>query len=76
MGRPHAALGREQCERLKQEQQFLRQIMFVADQAVVGRTRIPGVSDLRAPETRRGDQVANGFVRPLAWECLFEHADE
>ena len=76
MGRPHAALGREQCERLKQEQQFLRQIMFVADQAVVGRTRIPGVSDLRAPETRRGDQVEDGFVRPLSWEYLFGSGDE
>ena len=34
---PHAADSRAHRERLKQEQQFARQIMFVADQAFVGR---------------------------------------
>jgi hypothetical protein len=50
--------------------------MFVADQAVVDRTEIPVVSDLRAPETRRSDQVKDGFVRPLSWEYLFGSGDE
>ena len=62
----HAALSREHLERLKQEQQFVRQIMFVADQAFADRTEIPSASDLRPPEGRRGDQAEDGFVRPLA----------
>jgi hypothetical protein len=76
MENPHAALSREHLERLKQEQQFARQIMFVADQAFADRTEIPAVSDLRAPEARHGDQAKNGFVRPLPWECLFQQAAE
>jgi hypothetical protein len=76
MENPHAALSREHLERLKQEQQFARQIMFVADQAFADRTEIPGVSDLRAPEARHSDQAKNGFVRPLPWDCLFQQAAE
>jgi hypothetical protein len=68
MENPHAALSREHLERLKQEQQFARQIMFVAE--------IPSVSDLRPPEARHGDQAKNGFVRPLPWEYLFRQAAE
>ena len=51
---PHAAHSRAHRERLKQEQQFARQIMFVADQAFAERTEIPSVSDLRPPEARHG----------------------
>ena len=70
------ATSREHRERLKQEQQFLRQIMFVAAQAFADRTEIPSVADLRRPEARHGDQVEDGFVRPLAWEYLFGQAAE
>jgi hypothetical protein len=61
---PHAAHSRARSERLKQEQQLARQIMFVADQAFAERTEIPSVSDLRPPEARHGDQAEDGpFVR-------------
>ena len=40
---PHATHSRAHRERLKQEQQFARQIMFVADQAFAERTEIPRV---------------------------------
>ena len=73
---PYAADSRAHRERLKQEQQFVRQIMFVADQAFVGRTEIPTVSDLRPPEARHGDQAEDGSVRPLPWEYLFREAAE
>ena len=73
---PHAADSRAHRERLKQEQQFARQIMFVADQAFVGRREIPTVSDLRPPEARHGDQGEDGSVRPLPWEYLFREAAE
>jgi hypothetical protein len=73
---PHAADSRAHRERLKQEQQFAWQIMFVADQAFVERTEIPTVSDLRRPEARRGDQAKDGLVRPLPWEYLFRQAAE
>jgi hypothetical protein len=76
MENPHAALSREHLERLKQEQQFARQIMFVADQAFADRTEIPSVSDLRPPEARHRDQAEDGFVRPLPWEHLFRQAAE
>ena len=76
MERPHAALSREHREFLKQEQEFMRQIMFVADQAFAERTEIPSVSDLRPPEARHGDQAEDGFIRPLPWECLFREAAE
>jgi hypothetical protein len=76
MERPDAALSREHRERLKQEQQFARQIMFAADQAFADRTEIPSVSDLLPPEARHGDQAKNGFVRPLPWEYLFRQAAE
>jgi hypothetical protein len=72
----HAAHSRAHRERLKQEQQFARQIMFVADQAFAERTEIPSVSDLRPPEARHGDQAEDGFIRPLPWECLFREAAE
>jgi hypothetical protein len=72
----HAAGSRAHRERLKQEQQFVRQIMFVADQAFVGRTEIPTVCDLRPPEARHGDQAEDGSVRPLPWEYLFREAAE
>jgi hypothetical protein len=75
MERPHAALSREHREFLKQEQEFMRQIMFVADQAFAERTH-PSVSDLRPPEARHGDQAEDGFVRPLPWEYLFREAAE
>ena len=71
MERPHAALSREHRELLKQEQQFMRQIMFVADQAFTETRQIPSASDLRPPEARHGDQAEDGFVRPLPWEYLF-----
>ena len=73
---PHVADSRAHRERLKQEQQFVRQIMFVADQAFAERTEIPSVSDLRPPEARHGDQAEDGFIRPLPWECLFREAAE
>ena len=76
MESPHAASSREHRELLKQEQQFMRQIMFVADQAFAERTQIPSVSDLRPPEARHGDQAEDGFVRPLPWEYLFREAAE
>jgi hypothetical protein len=66
MERPHAAFSREHSELLKQEQQFMRQIMFVADQAFAETT----------PEARHGDQAEDEFVRPLAWEYLFREAAE
>jgi hypothetical protein len=72
----YAVDSRAHRERLKQEQQFVRQIMFVADQAFVGRTEIPAVSDLRPPEARHGDQAEDGSVRPLPWEYLFREAAE
>jgi hypothetical protein len=72
----HAAQSRAHRERLKQEQQFVRQIMFVADQAFAERTEIPSVSDLRPPEGRDGDQAEDGSVRPLPWEYLFREAAE
>ena len=73
---PHAAHSRAHRERLKQEQQFARQIMFVADQTFADRMEIPSVSDLRPPEARHGDQAEDGSVRPLPWECLFREAAE
>ena len=73
---PHADDSRAHRERLKQEQQFVRQIMFVADQAFAERTEIPSVSDLRPPEARHGDQGEDGSVRPLPWEYLFQEAAE
>jgi hypothetical protein len=73
---PHAAHSRAHRERLKQEQQFARQIMFVADQAFAERMEISTVSDLRPPEARHGDQAEDGSVRPLPWECLFREAAE
>jgi hypothetical protein len=73
---PHAAHSRAHRERLKQEQQFARQIMFVADQAFAERTEIPSVSDLHPPEARQGDQAEDGFIRPLPWEYLFRRAAE
>jgi hypothetical protein len=71
MESPNAALSREPREFLKQEQQFMRQIMFVADQAFVERTQIPGVS-----EARHGEQAEDGFIRPLPWEYLVREAAE
>ena len=76
MERPDVAPSRAHRERLKQEQQFAQQIMFVADQAFAERTEIPSVSGLRPPETRHGDQAEDGFIRPLPWECLFREAAE
>jgi hypothetical protein len=76
MENPDGALSREHRERLKQEQQFARQIMFVAAQAVADRTEIASVADLRRPAARRADQAGDGFVRPLAWEHLFGQAAE
>jgi len=76
MENPYSALSREHRERLKLEQQFARQVMFVADQAFADRTEIPSVSDLRPPEARHGCQAEDGFVRPLAWEYLFSQAAE
>jgi hypothetical protein len=73
---PHAADSRAHRERLKQEQQFVRQIMFVADQAFVGRREIATVSDLLPREARHGDQAEDGSIRPLPWECLFREAAE
>jgi hypothetical protein len=73
---PHAAHSRAHRERLKREQQFARQIMFVADQAFAERTEIPSVSDLRPPEARHGDQAEDGSIRPLPWEYLFREAAE
>lgn len=72
----HAVLGRKQSERLKQEQQVLRQIMFVADQAFVERTEMPSVPDLCPPEARHRDRAEGGLVRPLPWEHLFGQAAE
>ena len=72
----HAVHSRAHRERLKQEQQFVRQIMFVADQAFAERTEIPSVSDLRPPEARHGDQAEDGSIRPLPWEYLFREAAE
>jgi hypothetical protein len=78
MERPDAVLSREHRERLKQEQQFARQIMFAAAQAFADRTEIPRVPDpdLGPPEARHGDQPEDGFIRPLPWECLFREAAE
>jgi hypothetical protein len=76
MENPDAAVSREHRERLKQEQQFAWQIMFVAAQAFADRTEIASVTDLRRPEARHGDQAKDGFVRPLAWEYLFGEAAE
>lgn len=76
MGWPDAALSREDRELLKQEQQFMRQIMFVADQAFTETRAIPSASDLRPTEGRRSDHAEDGFVRPLPWECLFPEAAE
>jgi hypothetical protein len=76
MQNPDAALSREHRERLKQEQQFARQIMFVAAQAVADRTEIASVTDLRRPAARHTDQAEDEFVRPLAWEYLFGQAAE
>jgi hypothetical protein len=76
MESPHAASGREQREFLKQEQQFMRQIMFVADRAFTEKREIPSAFDLRPPEARHGDQAEDGFVRPLPWEYLFREAAE
>ena len=61
---PHAAHGRAHRERLKQEQQFVRQIMFVADRAFAERTEIPSVSDLRPPEARHGplSHLGSGLI--------------
>ena len=73
---PHAADSRAYRERLKQEQQFVRQIMFVADQAFVGWREIPTASGLRPPEARPGDQAEDGSVRRLQWEYLFREAAE
>jgi hypothetical protein len=76
MERPHAAHNRAHRERLKQEQQFARQIMFVADQAFAERTEIPSVSDLRPPEARYRDQAEDRSIRPLPWEYLFREKAE
>jgi hypothetical protein len=76
MERPQAPLSRAHRERLKQEQQFARQIMFVADQAFAERTEIPSVSDLRPPEARYGDQAEDRSIRPLPWEYLFRETAE
>ena len=76
MEQSHAALSREHRERLKQEQQFARQIMFVADQAFAERTEIPSISNLRPPEAGRAGPAKDGFVRPLPWEYLFRQAAE
>jgi hypothetical protein len=76
MERPQAPLSHEHRERLKQEQQFARQIMFVADQAFVDRTEVPSVSDLRQPEARHGDQAEDESIRPLPWEYLFRETAE
>jgi hypothetical protein len=71
----YAADSRAHRERLKQEQQFVRQIMFVADQAFVGR-EIATVSDLLPREARHGDQAEDGSIRPLPCEYLFREAAE
>jgi hypothetical protein len=76
MESPHAALSREHRELLKQEQQFMRQIMFVAEQAFAETGEIPNAPDLRAPGARHVDQAEDGFVRPLPWEYLFREAAE
>lgn len=76
MESPDAALSREHRERLKQEQQFARQIMFAAAEAFADRTEISRrVPDPGPPEARHG-QIKNGFVRPLPWEYLFQQAAE
>jgi hypothetical protein len=66
----------ENREFLKQEQQFMRQIMFVADRAFTDTREIPSAFDLRPPEARHGDQAEDAFVRPLPWEFLFREAAE
>jgi hypothetical protein len=76
MKQSHAPLSREHRERLKQEQQFARQIMFVADQAFTERTEIPGISNLGPAEAGRAGPAKDGFVRPLPWESLFRQAAE
>jgi hypothetical protein len=76
MERLDAASGREHREFLKQEQQFMRQIMFVADRAFTETTEAPSAFDLRLPDARQGDQAEDGFVRPLPWEYLFREAAE
>jgi hypothetical protein len=76
MESPYAASSREDRELLKQEQQFMRQVMFVADQAFTETREIPSAFDLRPPEARHGDQAEDGFVRPLPWEYLFRQAAE
>ena len=76
MESPNAALSREPRELLKQEQQFMRQIMFVADQAFTETRQIPSAFDLRPLEARHGEQAEDGFVRPLPWEYLFREAAE
>jgi hypothetical protein len=76
MERPHAALSREYSELLKQEQQFMRQIMFVADQAFTETRRAPSAFELPPEEARHADQAEDGFVRPLPWEYLFQAAAE
>jgi hypothetical protein len=76
MESPHAASSRDDRELLKQEQQFMRQIMFVADQAFTETREIPGAFDLRPPEPGHGDHADDGFVRPLPWEYLFREAAE
>lgn len=73
---PHAASGREQREFLKQEQQFMRQVMFVADRAFSEPKELPDAFDLRPPKASQGDRAEDGFVRPLPWEYLFREAAE
>jgi hypothetical protein len=70
--------SREDGERLKQEQQFARQIMFVADQAFADRTPIAGVIGLRPPEGRRVDHVpgSGDFVRLFPSEHMYSAAAE